>query len=86
MVQAHSGSWGLPARLDATITGSVITQDGGHYYNRLLWAAPCGELRTYDKRHLFRMGLSTSTSRPGAPAWSVSWRGFQHLPAGCATT
>jgi len=29
----------LAARLDAAITGSVITADAGRYYNRLLWAA-----------------------------------------------
>ncbi len=46
----------LARSVDAAVTGSVITLEGGRYYNRLLWAAPDGQLRHYDKRHLFRMG------------------------------
>ena len=43
-------------RLDAVITGSVIIQAAdGTYRNRLLWAQPDGQIRHYDKRHLFRM-------------------------------
>ncbi|HWX68213.1 MAG TPA: amidohydrolase [Steroidobacteraceae bacterium] len=66
----------LAGELDAVITGSVITQDGGHYYNRLLWAAPPGELRHYDKRHLFRMAKEHEHFTAGRSAWSVSWRGL----------
>src|SRR5215472_1745118 len=43
----------LAGTLDAVVTGSVITRDGARHYNRLLWASPAGELRHYDKRHLF---------------------------------
>jgi len=39
----------------ADIAGSVIIEEGGKYYNRLLWANPGGELFTYDKEHLFRL-------------------------------
>jgi predicted amidohydrolase len=73
----------LAARLDAAITGSVITQDGEHYYNRLLWAAPSGELRSYDKRHLFRMGREHEHFTAGRDAWSVCWRGFSICPLVC---
>lgn len=73
----------LAARLDAVITGSVITQDGGHYYNRLLWAAPSGELRAYDKRHLFRMGREHEHFTAGRAAWSVPWRGCNICPLVC---
>src|SRR4051812_14011397 len=41
--------------LRAAITGSVMTKDGGHFYNRMFWAEPDASLRHYDKRHLFRM-------------------------------
>lgn len=37
------------------ITGSVIIEEGGKYYNRLIWAKPGGEMFTYDKEHLFRL-------------------------------
>jgi predicted amidohydrolase len=73
----------LSAALGAVVTGSMITLEGGHYYNRLLWASPHGELRHYDKRHLFRMGREHQHFTPGRTAWSVEWRGFRVCPLVC---
>ncbi|TLZ50520.1 MAG: amidohydrolase [Gammaproteobacteria bacterium] len=74
---------GLAARLDAAITGSLITEEGGRYYNRLLWVAPSGAPRHYDKRHLFRMGREHQHFTPGRAAWSVPWRGLRVCPLVC---
>jgi predicted amidohydrolase len=38
------------------ITGSLIIAEDQKYYNRLIWAKPDGDILTYDKKHLFRMG------------------------------
>jgi omega-amidase len=73
----------LAGRLDAVITGSVITRVGEHYYNRLLWAAPGGELQHYDKRHLFRMGHEHEYFTPGRCALTVEWRGLRICPLVC---
>lgn len=73
----------LAARLDAAVTGSVITRDAGRYYNRLLWAAPGEPLRHYDKRHLFRMGREHEHFTAGRAAWSVAWRNFRICPLVC---
>jgi omega-amidase len=73
----------LAERLDAAVTGSVITADGGRYYNRLLWATPGEPPRHYDKRHLFRMGREHQYFTPGRAAWSVTWRGFRVCPLVC---
>lgn len=35
------------------IAGSVIIEEGGQYYNRLIWMQPNGVFGKYDKRHLF---------------------------------
>jgi predicted amidohydrolase len=81
-----TGVWlaDLAQELDAAITGSVITEQGGRYYNRLLWAEPGGApLRHYDKRHLFRLGSEHRHFTPGAAAWSLSWRGFSICPLVC---
>jgi len=67
----------LAAQLDAAVTGSVIIRDRGHYYNRLLWAEPSGQVRHYDKRHLFRMAREHEHFTPGRGAWSVPWRGLR---------
>jgi omega-amidase len=73
----------LAARLDAAVTGSVITLEAGQYFNRLLWATPGGEVRHYDKRHLFRMGREHQHFTAGRTAWSVTWRGFRVCPLVC---
>lgn len=35
------------------LTGSLIIEEEGHYYNRLIWVLPDGSLGFYDKRHRF---------------------------------
>jgi predicted amidohydrolase len=35
------------------ITGSVIIEENGKYFNRLVWMLPNGQYGVYDKRHLF---------------------------------
>lgn len=35
------------------LTGSLIIEDNGQYFNRLLWVLPDGNLGYYDKRHRF---------------------------------
>lgn len=35
------------------IAGSLIIEEHGQYFNRMLWVMPNGEIAHYDKRHLF---------------------------------
>jgi predicted amidohydrolase len=35
------------------MAGSLIIEEDGKYYNRLLWVQPNGKIGHYDKRHLF---------------------------------
>jgi len=35
------------------LTGSVIIEEGGEFFNRLIWMQPDGNYGYYDKRHLF---------------------------------
>jgi len=43
------------AEKNVDMVGSIIADDGGKFYNRLVWAKPDGEIFTYDKKHLFRI-------------------------------
>jgi omega-amidase len=63
--------------LRAAVTGSVMTKDGEHFYNRMFWAEPGRPLRHYDKRHLFRMASEHQRFTPGSTALTVLWRGFR---------
>ena len=38
----------------AVFTGSVMIEENGRFFNRLVWATPDGDVAVYDKRHLFR--------------------------------
>ena len=35
------------------LTGSLMIEEEGRYYNRLIWMLPNGQYGYYDKRHLF---------------------------------
>ncbi len=43
----------ISAAKKVILTGSVIIEDAGNYYNRLIWMLPNGQCGVYDKRHLF---------------------------------
>ena len=43
----------LSAENRLILTGSLIIEEAGKYFNRLIWMMPNGELGYYDKRHLF---------------------------------
>lgn len=38
------------------LAGSVIIEEDGNYFNRLMWMLPNGQYGYYDKRHLFAYG------------------------------
>ena len=41
------------ARNRVILTGSLIIEEKGNYFNRLIWMLPNGDMGYYDKRHLF---------------------------------
>lgn len=43
------------AESGAAITGSVIIEEGGLFYNRMLFVTPDGTITSYDKRHTFSL-------------------------------
>lgn len=43
----------LSAEKKIVLTGSLIIEENGEYYNRLIWMLPNGAYGVYDKRHLF---------------------------------
>jgi predicted amidohydrolase len=46
----------IAAEKKIILTGSVIIEEDGKYFNRLIWMLPNGESGIYDKRHLFAFG------------------------------
>ena len=50
---------------NTTICGSLIIEEDGHHFNRLIWMPPDGALSSYDKRHLFHTGGERENFTPG---------------------
>jgi omega-amidase len=73
----------LAAAHNAVVTGSIIMQEDGKYYNRLLWVRPDGSLSTYDKRHLFTLAGEQHTYTPGQGRLVEEWRGWRICPLVC---
>jgi omega-amidase len=69
--------------LDAAVGGSVAVDDRGRFYNRFMLATPDGDLHTYDKRHLFRMGGEHRHYASGGHALIVEFRGLRLCPLVC---
>jgi len=61
----------------AVVAGSLIIQENGCYFNRLVWAQPDGRLQWYDKRHLFSMGEEHLHFTPGNQRITVEWKGWK---------
>ncbi len=47
------------------LTGSLIIEEEGKYYNRMLWVQPDGRIGFYDKRHLFAYAGEDEQYTPG---------------------
>ncbi|GAA3918594.1 amidohydrolase [Hymenobacter algoricola] len=73
----------VAARRSSVVTGSVIIQEQGHYYNRLLWVRPDGTLSYYDKRHLFGVAGEGQVYTPGTERLIEEWRGWRICPLVC---
>jgi predicted amidohydrolase len=69
--------------LDAAVGGSVAVNDRGRFYNRFMLATPEGDLYTYDKRHLFRMGGEHRHYSGGGHALIIEFRGLRLCPLVC---
>jgi omega-amidase len=59
------------------ITGSIIIEENGNYFNRLIWMLPNGELGIYDKRHLFAYGDEHAHYKAGNKKLIASVKGWK---------
>lgn len=73
----------MAAQTGAVVTGSYVVQEGGRFYNRLVWMEPDGSFDTYDKRHLFRMAGEDHTYTAGTRRIVKEWKGWRICPLIC---
>ncbi|RSK51010.1 amidohydrolase [Hymenobacter rigui] len=68
---------------DAVVTGSIIIEEDGRYYNRLLWVRPDGSVSYYNKRHLFTLAGEQNVYTAGTDRLIEEWRGWRICPLIC---
>ena len=71
------------AEKNVAIVGSIIADDDGKFFNRLVWAKPNGEIFTYDKKHLFRMAGEEKIYSAGTKNITVELNGWRIRPFIC---
>lgn len=67
----------------AAITGSLVIEQGGHFFNRLYFVQPDGTEAQYDKRHPFSMSGEHLHYRAGRERLIVHYRGWRICPLIC---
>jgi len=65
------------------LTGSLIIEEEGKYYNRLVWMQPDGQFYHYDKRHLFGYGKEDEHYAAGDKKLIVQVKGWKICPLIC---
>ena len=68
---------------NVALCGSLVIEDTGRYFNRLVWMPPDGELACYDKRHLFRMAGEHEHYAAGTERRVVELHGWRICPLVC---
>ncbi|TDE06556.1 amidohydrolase [Flavobacterium hiemivividum] len=68
---------------NSAITGSVVIEENGNFYNRMLFVFPSGEIQYYDKRHLFTLAGEEKVYTAGTKKLIVEYLGWKICPLVC---
>jgi len=67
----------IAIRKKIILAGSLIIEDKGDFYNRLIWMLPNGQIGYYDKRHLFGLANEDQFYSPGNKRLIASVKGWK---------
>ncbi len=73
----------LAKQRNCAITGSVVIEENGEYYNRLLFVFPSGEIEIYNKKHLFSLAGEDKKYKAGKSKIIIEYLGFRICPLIC---
>ena len=84
-MQGETVSWlqHLAKAKDCAITGSLVIEENGNYYNRLVFVFPTGEIKTYDKKHLFSLAGENEFYAAGKDKLILEYKGYKICPLIC---
>ncbi|UMY66209.1 amidohydrolase [Flavobacterium sp. HJ-32-4] len=73
----------MAAERPAAVTGSVVMEEAGSFRNRLLFVYPSGDVRYYDKRHLFTLAGEDVAYAAGQDRLVLDYKGIRICPLIC---
>jgi len=68
---------------NCAITGSLVIEENGNYFNRLVFVFPNGSIQFYNKRHLFTLAGEDQVYTAGTEKLIVEYKGFKICPLIC---
>jgi predicted amidohydrolase len=68
---------------NSAITGSLVINENNNFYNRLVFIFPSGEIKFYDKRHLFTLAGEDKVYTSGEKKLIVEYLGWKICPLVC---
>ena len=84
-MQGETVAWlqHLAEAKNCAITGSLVIEENGNFYNRLVFVFPDGKIQHYDKRHLFSLAGEHNEFTAGTEKLIVEYRGWKICPLIC---
>ncbi len=84
-MQGKTISWlkNLALEIESAITGSLIIEENGKYFNRLVFVFPDQKVEFYNKRHLFSLAKEQKAYTPGKEKLIVNYKGWKICPLIC---
>ena len=68
---------------NCAIVGSLVIEENGNYFNRLVFVFPSGKIEHYDKRHLFTLAGEEKVYKRGEEKLIVEYNGWRICPLVC---
>jgi omega-amidase len=68
---------------NTALVGSLIVSENNQYFNRMVMAYPCSDIKWVDKRHLFRMGGEHENFTAGSQRKIFNYFGWRIRPLVC---
>jgi omega-amidase len=85
IMQGETIAWlqHLAIAKNAAITGSLVIEEDGKFYNRLVFVFPDGKVEQYDKCHLFGLAGENKEFTAGTKKRIVEYKGWKICPQIC---
>jgi predicted amidohydrolase len=73
----------MAKQANSVLTGSIIVEEEGKFFNRMIWMQPDGNYFTYDKKHLFSIAGENTVYTAGKKKLIIDLKGWKVCPLIC---